>query len=176
MQAVVVSVGFWGRDLRCPTKKSQQLVLVANKISSRSRCTLMRICCGFVMLLVGLFFGLMLGAMWHIHVKCLMEPFLCNFCETELPYYFKRRTSCYSWGWSVLFILILAVWGFVHGCMHYDHRRLCYKVIVLLRICLEDNSTVQIIIVLIWTHHRQFDGSDIKSLTVVENLTETILN
>ena len=44
-------------------EKSQQLVLLANRISSGSRCTLMRICCGFVMLLVGLFFGLMLSAM-----------------------------------------------------------------------------------------------------------------
>ena len=44
-------------------EKNKQLVVLANRISSGSRCTLMRICCGFVMLLVGLFFGLMLGAM-----------------------------------------------------------------------------------------------------------------
>ena len=42
-------------------ERSQQLALLANKISSRSSCSLF--CCGFVMLLVGLFFGLMLGAM-----------------------------------------------------------------------------------------------------------------
>ena len=42
-------------------EKSQQLALLANKISSGSSCSLF--CCGFVMLLVGLFFGLMLGAM-----------------------------------------------------------------------------------------------------------------
>jgi len=42
-------------------EKSQPLVLLANKISSGSSCSL--VCCGFVILLVGLFFGLMLGAM-----------------------------------------------------------------------------------------------------------------
>jgi len=42
-------------------EKNKQLVLLANKISAGSRCSLF--CCGFVMMLVGLFFGLMLGAM-----------------------------------------------------------------------------------------------------------------
>ena len=42
-------------------EKSQQLALLANKISSGSRCSLF--CCSFITLLVGLFFGLMLGAM-----------------------------------------------------------------------------------------------------------------
>ena len=42
-------------------EKNKQLVLLANKISSGSRCILF--CCSFIMLLVGLFFGLMLGAM-----------------------------------------------------------------------------------------------------------------
>ena len=42
-------------------EKNKQLVLLANKISEGSRCSLF--CCGFVMLPVGLFFGLMLGAM-----------------------------------------------------------------------------------------------------------------
>jgi len=46
------------RDLE---EKNKQLVLLANKISAGSRCSLF--CCGFVMMLVGLFFGLMLGAM-----------------------------------------------------------------------------------------------------------------
>ena len=42
-------------------EKNKQLVLLANKISEGSRCSLFY--CGFVMFLVGLFFGLMLGAM-----------------------------------------------------------------------------------------------------------------
>ena len=42
-------------------EKNKQLVLQANKISEGSRCSLFY--CGFVMFLVGLFFGLMLGAM-----------------------------------------------------------------------------------------------------------------
>ena len=42
-------------------EKNKQLVLLANKISSGSRCSLF--CCSFITLLVGLFFGLMLGAM-----------------------------------------------------------------------------------------------------------------
>ena len=42
-------------------EKNKQLVLLANKISAGSRCSLF--CCGFVVMLVGLFFGLMLGAM-----------------------------------------------------------------------------------------------------------------
>ena len=42
-------------------EKNKQLVLLANKISSGSRCSLF--CCGFVMLLVGLFLGMMLVAM-----------------------------------------------------------------------------------------------------------------
>ena len=46
------------RDLE---EKNKQLVLLANKISEGSRCSLFY--CGFVMFLVGLFFGLMLGAM-----------------------------------------------------------------------------------------------------------------
>ena len=46
------------RDLE---EKNKQLVLLANKISAGSRCSLF--CCGFVMLLVGLFLGMMLVAM-----------------------------------------------------------------------------------------------------------------
>ena len=42
-------------------EKSQQLALLANKISSGSSCSLF--CCGFVMLLVGLFLGMLLVAM-----------------------------------------------------------------------------------------------------------------
>ena len=42
-------------------EKNKQLVLLANKISEGNRCSLFY--CGFVMFLVGLFFGLMLGAM-----------------------------------------------------------------------------------------------------------------
>ena len=42
-------------------EKNKQLVLLANKISAGSRCSLF--CCSFITLLVGLFFGLMLGAM-----------------------------------------------------------------------------------------------------------------
>ena len=42
-------------------EKNKQLVVLANRISSGSRCSLF--CCGFVMLLIGLFFGLMLGVM-----------------------------------------------------------------------------------------------------------------
>ena len=41
-------------------EKNKQLVVLANRISSGSRCSLF--CCGFVMLLVGLFVGMMLGA------------------------------------------------------------------------------------------------------------------
>ena len=41
-------------------EKNKQLVLLANKITEGSRCSLF--CCGFVMLLVGLFVGMMLGA------------------------------------------------------------------------------------------------------------------
>jgi len=46
------------RDLE---EKNKQLVLLANKITEGSRCSLF--CCGFVMLLVGLFLGMMLVAM-----------------------------------------------------------------------------------------------------------------
>jgi hypothetical protein len=42
-------------------EKNKQLVVLANRISSGSRCSLF--CCGFVMLLVGLFLGMMLVAM-----------------------------------------------------------------------------------------------------------------
>ena len=42
-------------------EKNKQLVLLANKFSSGSRRSLF--CCGFVMLHIGLFFGLMLGVM-----------------------------------------------------------------------------------------------------------------
>ena len=42
-------------------EKNKQLVVLANWISSGSRCSLF--CCSFIILLVGLFFGLMLGAM-----------------------------------------------------------------------------------------------------------------
>ncbi|XP_039801574.1 uncharacterized protein LOC120665919 [Panicum virgatum] len=42
-------------------EKNKQLVVLANWISSGSRCSLF--CCGFVMLLVGLFLGMMLVAM-----------------------------------------------------------------------------------------------------------------
>ena len=42
-------------------EKNKELVVLANKISSGSRCSLF--CCGFVMLLVGLFLGMMLVAM-----------------------------------------------------------------------------------------------------------------
>jgi hypothetical protein len=42
-------------------EKNKQLVLLANKFSSGSRCSLF--CCSFVMLLIGLFFGMMLGVM-----------------------------------------------------------------------------------------------------------------
>ena len=42
-------------------EKNKQLVVLANRISSGSRCSLF--CCSFIILLVGLFFGLMLGAM-----------------------------------------------------------------------------------------------------------------
>ena len=45
------------RDLE---EKNKQLVLLANKITEGSRCSIF--CCGFVMLLVGLFVGMMLGA------------------------------------------------------------------------------------------------------------------
>ena len=41
-------------------EKNKQLVLLANKITEGSRCSIF--CCGFVMLLVGLFVGMMLGA------------------------------------------------------------------------------------------------------------------
>ena len=42
-------------------EKNKQLVVLANRISSGSRCSLF--CCGFVMLLVGLFLRMMLVAM-----------------------------------------------------------------------------------------------------------------
>ena len=42
-------------------EKNKQLVVLANRISSGSRCSLFY--CGFVMLLVGLFLGMMLVAM-----------------------------------------------------------------------------------------------------------------